>query len=412
MADTTYSYMRGQSFEGTDSYSYMGAHSYVGTQSYMGAQSYMGTHSYSQGSPMSTAGIANSRADLVLGLSAATDVGGAHDLAASMRWGEDPAAKSPTLDKLPPLGQPMLMRRWSAPVRATLIEFELVTNLRFCVEPDSDAKGPSEPQQGRAVLYHQSRVPQQRGPDTVVSTKIVSMRRPDRAVFEKQLALVDSLATLRDTRGPEILSQIAPPIGYFASIANLHSERTPKTLELLALAQHFAYIVEMQFKHALACPRPIEYSAMIQPIIETPAHGSLPSGHATESYLAAGVLGALVPGFAPGIEPRGDPQRALRRLAHRIATNRVVAGLHFPVDTIAGRLLGDTLATYFVGMCEGTPWNTASFDGTQLASPTEEPDADDKAANPSCTSAPARPPNSTKHPILAELWQAARREWA
>ena len=163
----------------------------------------------------------------------------------------------------------------------------------------------------------------------------------------------------------------------------------------------------MQFKHALACPRPIEYSAMIQPIIETPAHGSLPSGHATESYLAAGVLGALVPGFATG-----DPQRALRRLAHRIATNRVVAGLHFPVDNIAGRLLGDTLASYFVGMCEGTPWKTASFDGTKLGSATEEPDADDKAANPSCTSAPAQPPYATKHPILAELWQAARREWA
>ena len=407
MTDTTYSYMRGQSFEGTDSYSYMGAHSYMGTHSYMGAQSYMGTHSYSQGSPMSTAGIANSRADLVLGLRAAADVGGAYDLAATMRWGDDPAAKAPTLDKLPPLGQPMLMRRWSAPVRATLIDFELVSNLYFCVEPDSDAKGPSEPQRGRAVLYHQSRTPQPGRPDTVVSTEIVSMRRPDRAVFEKQLALVDSLATLRDTRGPEILSQIAPPIGYFASIANLHSERTPKTLELLALAQHFAYIVEMQFKHALACPRPIEYSAMIQPIIETPAHGSLPSGHATESYLAAGVLGALVPGFATG-----DPRRALRRLAHRIATNRVVAGLHFPVDNIAGRLLGDTLATYFVGMCEGTSWHTASFDGTKLGSPTDEPDADDKAANPSCTSAPAQPPYATKHPILAELWQAARREWA
>ena len=407
MADTTYSYMRGQSFEGTDSYSYMGAHSYMGTQSYMGAQSYMGTHSYSQGNPMSTAGIANSRADLVLGLGAATDVGGAYDLAASVRWGEDPAAKSPTFDKLPPLGQPMLMRRWSAPVRATLIEFELVSNLHFCVEPDSDAKGPSEPQRGRAVLYHQRRTPQPGKPDSLVSTEIVSMRRPDRAVFKKQLAQVDSLASARDTREPEILSQIAPPIGYFASIANLHSERTPKTLELLALAQHFAYIVEMQFKHALACPRPIEYSAMIQPIIETPAHGSLPSGHATESYLAAGVLGALVPGFA-----EGDPRRALRRLAYRIATNRVVAGLHFPVDTIAGRLLGDTLASYFVGMCEGTPWNTASFDGTSLASPTEEPDADDKAANPSCTSAPAKPPYATKHPILAELWQAARREWA
>ncbi|HEV7915762.1 MAG TPA: phosphatase PAP2 family protein, partial [Albitalea sp.] len=102
----------------------------------------------------------------------------------------------------------------------------------------------------------------------------------------------------------------------------------------------------------------------VQPVIPTPGHGSLPSGHATDAYFVASLLRELLPG--PSYE-RVDVQ--MRRLAYRIADNRVVAGLHFPMDSVAGCLLGDTLAAYFASACTGKSGNIcgARFEGKKLA---------------------------------------------
>jgi hypothetical protein len=44
----------------------------------------------------------------------------------------------------------------------------------------------------------------------------------------------------------------------------------------------------------------------------------------------------------------------LMRLAARIAINRTVAGVHFPIDSAAGAMLGMTLGHYFVSRCDGS----------------------------------------------------------
>lgn len=62
--------------------------------------------------------------------------------------------------------------------------------------------------------------------------------------------------------------------------------------------------------------------------------------------MMSAVLQALLP-------HGGKYKEQLERQAARIAVNRTVAGLHYPVDSAVGRLLGTALADFFVARCTG-----------------------------------------------------------
>ena len=108
----------------------------------------------------------------------------------------------------------------------------------------------------------------------------------------------------------------------------------------------FTMVVCMRFKHAFNCPRPSEYSPNIQPMIPVPGFSTYPSGHATESRVFADLMVALT-------NRAGTPfQTQLQRLSERIAENRVVAGLHFPMDSDGGQTLGKDIASWFVAQAK------------------------------------------------------------
>ena len=106
--------------------------------------------------------------------------------------------------------------------------------------------------------------------------------------------MVLSWAELRNERATEIMAQIDPQYAFWSSIIYMHPDRTRRTFELVNIVLQFCVYVEMRFKHALACWRPVEYNAQVQPMITTPGHGSFPSGHATQAYAVAHVLKALL----------------------------------------------------------------------------------------------------------------------
>jgi hypothetical protein len=140
-----------------------------------------------------------------------------------------------------------------------------------------------------------------------------------------------------------------------------------KTVELVEAVIQFCVFVEARLKHEFNALRPADLSPQVQPVITTPGHGSFPSGHCTQSYAVAHVLSTLV-----GSQPARDVQ--FQRLAARVSMNRVVAGVHFPVDNLAGRLLGQTLGEYAVARCfpGGAGWLERKFDGKASALPLAE----------------------------------------
>jgi hypothetical protein len=237
-------------------------------------------------------------------------------------------------------------------------------------------------------------------------------------LFEAEVAQVLSYADLRMERTPEILSQIDGQWAHWCSILPMRPDSTPHTLALLTVALQWVIAVELRFKHGLGCPRPFELSPHVQPCITTPGHGTYPMGHAVQAFLLAGLLQSL-----SGVDADDAWGIQLTRTAFRISINRVVAGVHFPVDLVAGLVLGQTLARYARYMANpavnAEPWVAVVFDPQRyvslgplggLHSGTDVLQAFQVAQDVLAGVAAVPEPVCTA-PAWAELWRAAAAEW-
>jgi hypothetical protein len=251
--------------------------------------------------------------------------------------------------------------------------------------------------------------------------EIVRLVRPDYQVFADQLMVVHQWSVARPERAAEILPQVYPADAWWSSIVGLRGDRHRKTLEFLDAALNVAVPVIFRIKQMMRCPRPFEYSAAIAPLIQTPGHDTWPSGHSTESFLVARILASLTEGTwgGPGVVPSRSPEGLLMQTAARIAENREVAGVHFPVDSVAGCVLGDSLARYILSY-SGAPVlaETRDFDPVTFYA------GNHVAAHPllgvlaslappsggACTWS-AAPAPAAAEPYMTWLWEQARAEW-
>ena len=76
--------------------------------------------------------------------------------------------------------------------------------------------------------------------------------------------------------------------------------------------------------------RPFIWDTEIAPLVKTPSSSSFPSGHSATAAAGALTLSVVYPAFAPLLVPAG----LLTILS------RVYLGVHFPVDVLAGALIG------------------------------------------------------------------------
>jgi hypothetical protein len=288
------------------------------------------------------------------------------------------------------------LRRWEPWVRANVFDFESQSPLQFKMAGT----------EAQLHLYDNT---------GGASGKLTGMLRPTKAIFEQQLDLVAGYADLREDRRSEILAQTIPQIAFWSSVVNLNPWRAKWTLELIDVALRLANHVEMRFKHALASLRPHELSPQIQPMIQTPGHSAYPSGHGTEAHLIAYLLCELVP---PQTTINMLREQLMRQAA-RIAINRTVAGVHFPVDSAAGQHLGLLLGQYLVARSVGgRVIKTYAFDGT-LFGPNDDFEFR-KLYDATTGTYPAGLPaymvagadiTPGKSPTLEWLWKEAKAEW-
>lgn len=137
-------------------------------------------------------------------------------------------------------------------------------------------------------------------------------------------------------------------------ILGLNGASNRYTFELIAITQVIASHVAMVVKHHLACRRPDRVSGLDLPMIETPGHGSFPSAHATEAFAVSELLRALVDTVSAKYShfpDREKRKKLIDKQAERIAVNRTVAGVHFPIDSWAGAALGVVVARIILAKC-------------------------------------------------------------
>lgn len=321
----------------------------------------------------------------------------------------DPTRSTPRGKRDGPSAQVPDIARWDGWVRTFLGVQALLEGLRFEALP-ADKRKPAQ-QAGQVVTLYAS---------ADKSAPLVKIKRPTPAVFAQQLPLVLDWAELRAERSSEILAQIDNQYAFWGAVVPINNGRMRKTLEVLEVVVQFAVFVEARFKHELNCWRPADLSPQVQPMITTPGHGSFPSGHCTQAYATAHVLARLLGIDKPGGGDERDVQ--LQRLAARIATNRVVAGVHFPVDNLVGRLLGRCVGEY--AMARFLPgvdaWQPRFFDGATagLGAQSFDPgvqalDTTDAVAAPAFYKDWSRARKTrAASSVLQPLWQAAVAECA
>jgi acid phosphatase (class A) len=93
-------------------------------------------------------------------------------------------------------------------------------------------------------------------------------------------------------------------------------------------------IIIAKTKEYYARPRPFIVNSDVNPVMLRPGGGGYPSGHSTFAYVAAILLGTMIP----------EKRQAIFDRAEQFATMRVVSGEHYPSDVEAGRISASVIA--------------------------------------------------------------------
>jgi hypothetical protein len=218
----------------------------------------------------------------------------------------------------------------------------------------------------------------------------------DPAELAQQLLGVLHASNERADRAGEIVDQASGPgaLHYWTGMLRIDPARERHTYLLLRVARKIGEYVAMGLKDIYRMRRPAQVYPWIMPLIDGPDTPSYPSSHALQAHLISDVLklalgnhGQIwnpppVPPAAPGpfpappiwamgVRPGWPPPisvyqtaLALDHLAERVAFNREVAGVHYPMDSAAGRYVARYCAVKLYNLLPGTLFKRLVADAT------------------------------------------------
>ena len=108
----------------------------------------------------------------------------------------------------------------------------------------------------------------------------------------------------------------------------------PRTQALLAGARSTLGRLSWSLKLHYGRLRPFNSEPLIQPAVYREPSFSCPSGHASTGMLYAALLARLAP----------ERREALLERGRQIGNDRVLGGVHWPSDVVAGQRLGEAVA--------------------------------------------------------------------
>jgi undecaprenyl-diphosphatase len=111
--------------------------------------------------------------------------------------------------------------------------------------------------------------------------------------------------------------------------------RRPNVFLLVAATALTTSLVNTLLKYAVQRERPPTIILDPEPLMEVPTTSSFPSGHTSTSFACAFVLSRLAPRLTVPVFV----------LATLIGVSRIYVGVHYPLDVLAGAVLGILVAT-------------------------------------------------------------------
>jgi hypothetical protein len=252
---------------------------------------------------------------------------------------------SEDMDKLMPVPPPTTLalptkqyaEYWDAELRAWAYVAEFITGIAWPAAATIAAPVSPLPPNNAPIRHFIGKVNQQGVfpvPDPNATNKL------DPTKMANQVVDVVNASLDRADRALEICDQATGPgaLNYWTGLIRINPNQDRNAWLLMLVARKIGEYVAMGLKSYYRMRRPTQVYPYILPIIDPPDTPSFPSSHSLQAHLISFALkAALTPRFtASGVVIPSQTAIALDHLAHRVARNREIAGVHYPMDSACG----------------------------------------------------------------------------